>query len=82
MTLHGIRFRNEATNLFAIMARFNALSTPAVYVWGSPALREAVKDTVWRRVCPKRKTRVDFDHRGGKKQAHRREACISRGKIP
>ncbi|KAJ8414151.1 hypothetical protein AAFF_G00067490, partial [Aldrovandia affinis] len=56
MTLHGLEFRNEATNVFAIMARFNALSTPAVYVWGSPALREAVKDTVWRRVCPKRKT--------------------------
>ncbi|XP_036382162.1 trace amine-associated receptor 7e-like [Megalops cyprinoides] len=57
MTLYGLKFRNEATNLFAIMARFNALSTPAVYIWGSPALREAVKQTVWRRMCPKKKIR-------------------------
>ncbi|XP_035235327.1 trace amine-associated receptor 2-like [Anguilla anguilla] len=56
-TFRGIIFRNEATNLFAIMARFNALATPAVYVWGSPALREALKNTVWGRVCPKRKRR-------------------------
>ncbi|XP_061115475.1 trace amine-associated receptor 2-like [Conger conger] len=55
--LRAVRFRNEATNLFAIMARFNALTTPAVYVWGSPALREAVKRAVWGRVCPKRKRR-------------------------
>ncbi|KAM9495447.1 uncharacterized protein Hap1MRO34_018159 [Clarias gariepinus] len=48
----GLRFRNEATNAFAIMARFNALSTPALYIWGSPALRTAVWRTVWRRVCP------------------------------
>ncbi|MCI4381921.1 hypothetical protein PGIGA_G00257610 [Pangasianodon gigas] len=47
----GLRFRNEATNAFAIMARFNALSTPALYIWGSPALRTAVWSTVWRRVC-------------------------------
>ncbi|XP_036382165.1 G-protein coupled receptor 183-like [Megalops cyprinoides] len=53
LTLHGLKFRNEATNLFATMARFNALSTPAVYIWGSPALREAVKQTVWRRMCPR-----------------------------
>ncbi|XP_037535967.1 G-protein coupled receptor 183-like [Nematolebias whitei] len=45
----GLRFRNEATNLFAIMARLNALVTPAVYIWGSPALRRAVWRTVWRR---------------------------------
>lgn len=45
----GLRFRNEATNLFAIMARLNALVTPAVYLWGSPALRRAVWRTVWSR---------------------------------
>ncbi|XP_035235328.1 uncharacterized protein LOC118206591 [Anguilla anguilla] len=56
-TFRGVTFRNEATNLFAIMARFNALTTPAVYIWGSPALREALKNTVWGRVCPKRKRR-------------------------
>lgn len=47
----GLRFRNEATNVFAIMARFNALSTPALYIWGSPALHAAVKRTVWSKVC-------------------------------
>lgn len=47
----GLRFSNEATNVFASMARFNALSTPALYIWGSPALRAAVWNTVWRRVC-------------------------------
>lgn len=58
---NGLKFRNEATNLFAIMARMNALVTPAVYIWGSPALREAVWRTVWRtvwrRVCPRRRVR-------------------------
>ncbi|XP_028269784.1 olfactory receptor 4K17-like [Parambassis ranga] len=48
----GWTFRNEATNLFAIMARFNAVCTPAVYLWGSPALRKALMRTVWHRVCP------------------------------
>ncbi|XP_036382164.1 somatostatin receptor type 4-like [Megalops cyprinoides] len=57
MTFRGLKFRNEATNLFAIMARFNALSTPALYVWGSPALRESVKKIGWGRMCPKRKIR-------------------------
>ncbi|KAL3975560.1 T-complex protein 1 subunit alpha [Sarotherodon galilaeus] len=49
----GLNFRNEATNFFAIMARFNALFTPSVYIWGSPALREAAIKTVWGKVCPK-----------------------------
>ncbi|XP_049907639.1 kappa-type opioid receptor-like [Epinephelus moara] len=53
----GITFRNEATNLFAIMARLNAVCTPSVYIWGSPALREAVVRTVWGRVCPRCKAR-------------------------
>ncbi|KAM9743530.1 uncharacterized protein ACNS7B_011013 [Menidia menidia] len=47
----GLAFRNEATNLFAILARFNAVCTPSVYIWGSPALREATVKTVWGRVC-------------------------------
>ncbi|XP_035235326.1 G-protein coupled receptor 183-like [Anguilla rostrata] len=80
VTVHGIRFRNEATNLFAIMARFNALTTPAVYVWGSPALREAVKDTVWGRVCPTRKARSNIQHGGGEKR--RQKTRVSREKIP
>ncbi|KAM8759865.1 uncharacterized protein AB9X84_008134 [Acanthopagrus schlegelii] len=54
----GLIFRNEATNLFAIMARLNAVSTPAVYIWGSPALREATVRTVWGRVCPRCRRRV------------------------
>ncbi|XP_075955739.1 uncharacterized protein LOC142957673 [Anarhichas minor] len=49
----GLTFRNEATNLFAIMARFNAVCTPSVYIWGSPSLREALVRTVWGRVCPR-----------------------------
>lgn len=53
----GLVFRNEATNLFAILARFNALCTPSVYIWGSPALREAMLKTVWGRVCPRCKGR-------------------------
>lgn len=57
LTRDGLRFRNEATNLFAIMARLNALVTPAVYVWGSPALRGAVWRTVWRKVCHRRRPR-------------------------
>ncbi|XP_028312703.1 G-protein coupled receptor 15 [Gouania willdenowi] len=57
LTRKGLVFRNEATNLFAIMARLNALVTPAVYIWGSPALREAVWRTVWRRLCPRHRTR-------------------------
>ncbi|XP_057687411.1 G-protein coupled receptor 183-like [Corythoichthys intestinalis] len=60
LTRTGIRFRNEATNLFAIMARLNALVTPALYIWGSPALRGAVWRVVWRRVCPRRRARVDL----------------------
>ncbi|CAG07829.1 unnamed protein product [Tetraodon nigroviridis] len=52
LTRGGLRFRNEATNPFAIMARLNALVTPALYVWGSPSLRGAVRSTVWRRICP------------------------------
>lgn len=52
MTGGGLNFRNEGTNLFAIMARFNALFT-SVYIWGSPALREAAIKTVWGKVCPK-----------------------------
>ncbi|XP_076860754.1 uncharacterized protein LOC143513958 [Brachyhypopomus gauderio] len=51
LTNHGLRFRNEGTNVFAIMARFNALSTPALYIWASPALRAAVWTLVWGRVC-------------------------------
>ncbi|KAM3867834.1 uncharacterized protein ACN63O_007529 [Diretmus argenteus] len=53
----GLTFRNEATNLFAIMARLNAVCTPAVYVWGSPALREAMLRTVWGRMCPRGRKR-------------------------
>ncbi|KAM4616306.1 uncharacterized protein ACJ7VT_009221 [Polymixia lowei] len=57
LTREGLKFRNAATNFFAIMTRFNALVTPALYIWGSPALRVAVWRTVWRRVCPKRRVR-------------------------
>ncbi len=57
VTKNGLWFKNEATNIFAIMARFNALSTPALYIWGSPALRAAVWDSVWSNAFKRRKTR-------------------------
>lgn len=57
LTREGLRFRNEATNVFATMARLNALVTPAVYIWGSPALRRAVWRTVWWMFCPRRSAR-------------------------
>ncbi|KAM4579158.1 uncharacterized protein V3H82_008431 [Fundulus diaphanus] len=53
----GLTFRNDATNIFVTMARFNALCTPSVYIWGSPALREATVRTVWGRVCPRCRTK-------------------------
>ena len=46
----GVQFRNESTNPFAIMARLNAVATPAIYVWSSPALREAMM-RIWGRAC-------------------------------
>lgn len=57
LTGKGLRFRNEATNLFATMARLNALCTPALYIWGSPSLRTAVGKIVWYRFCPKLRER-------------------------
>nr|XP_040050528.1 C5a anaphylatoxin chemotactic receptor 1-like [Gasterosteus aculeatus aculeatus] len=68
LTQKGMRFRNEATNLFASMARLNALVTPSVYIWGSPALRGAVWRTVWRRVfCCRRRARIGFHLDGVRK---------------
>ncbi|KAJ8286206.1 hypothetical protein GJAV_G00035780 [Gymnothorax javanicus] len=67
--MHGLKFRNEATNLFAIMARFNALSTPVLYIWGSPALRKAVKNTVWGGGCKIRKARLDISSEQRGRQA-------------
>ncbi|XP_035380285.1 G-protein coupled receptor 183-like [Electrophorus electricus] len=49
---YGIHFRNEGTNLFAIMARFNAISTSALYLLGSPALRTAVLRVGWHKMLP------------------------------
>ncbi|XP_056134696.1 G-protein coupled receptor 183-like [Lampris incognitus] len=60
----GLRFRNEATNLFATMARLNALVTPALYIWGSPALRGVVWRVVWRRLCPLHRGRIGFNPNG------------------
>ncbi|TRY97054.1 hypothetical protein DNTS_001461 [Danionella cerebrum] len=58
VTKKGLYFQNEATNLFAIMARFNAITTPALYLWGSPALRAAVWKTTWSKIF-KKAIRVD-----------------------
>ncbi|XP_072553523.1 uncharacterized protein [Salminus brasiliensis] len=49
---YNLTFRNEATNVFAIMARLNALTTPAVYLWGSPSLRAVVWRAGWSKVLP------------------------------
>nr|XP_015221355.1 PREDICTED: allatostatin-A receptor-like [Lepisosteus oculatus] len=45
-------FRNYAGDPLSMMFRFTATCTPGLYIWGSPALREAVLKTVWGRVCP------------------------------
>ncbi|KAK5909637.1 hypothetical protein CesoFtcFv8_003548 [Champsocephalus esox] len=73
LTRKGMRFRNEATNLFAILARLNALVTPAVYIWGSPALREAVWKEVWRRLCPCRRVRIGFNVNDEQMMWHHKE---------
>ncbi len=83
VTKNGLRFKNEATNLFAIMARFNALSTPALYIWGSPALRAAVWNSVWSKVFKRRKTRfiwglnIRKGHGDGNKNVRREEKSIA-----
>ncbi|XP_069038441.1 G-protein coupled receptor 183-like [Lepisosteus oculatus] len=45
-------FKNSACDPLAMMIRLSATCTPGLYIWGSPALREAVLKTVWKRVCP------------------------------
>ncbi|XP_029960098.1 G-protein coupled receptor 183-like [Salarias fasciatus] len=46
-----ISFRNDAVNPLRILSRSNALCTPSLYLWGSPALRAAVWRTVWGKIC-------------------------------
>nr|XP_015221361.1 PREDICTED: G-protein coupled receptor 183-like [Lepisosteus oculatus] len=45
-------FTNNASDPLSMMIRFTSTCTPGLYIWGSPALREAVLKTVWGRVCP------------------------------
>nr|XP_015221353.1 PREDICTED: uncharacterized protein LOC107079712 [Lepisosteus oculatus] len=45
-------FRNNANDPLGLLVRFTATSTPGLYIWGSPALKESVLKTVWGRVCP------------------------------
>ncbi|XP_069038431.1 trace amine-associated receptor 7g-like [Lepisosteus oculatus] len=52
LTRSSYMFRNNASDPLAMMVRFTATCTPGLYIWGSPALREAVLKTVWGRVCP------------------------------
>ncbi|XP_015221360.2 sphingosine 1-phosphate receptor 3-like [Lepisosteus oculatus] len=52
MTRSRYVFNNNASDPFSMMIRFSATCTPGLYIWGSPALREAVMKTVWGRVCP------------------------------
>ncbi|XP_043074770.1 uncharacterized protein LOC122324437 [Puntigrus tetrazona] len=60
---YGIYFKNDGSNPFLIMARFNALSTSGLYVWGSPALRTAVWLIGWYKIFP-RCTRRSNVHNG------------------
>lgn len=60
----GLTFRNDASNAFGSLARLNAVCTPSVYLWGSPALRRAAVRTVWARLCPRRKARYEARRRG------------------
>nr|XP_015221362.1 PREDICTED: G-protein coupled receptor 183-like [Lepisosteus oculatus] len=52
MTRSRYIFKNNASDPLSMMIRFTATSTPGLYIWGSPALREVVLKTVWGRVCP------------------------------
>uniref|UniRef100_W5M267 G-protein coupled receptors family 1 profile domain-containing protein n=1 Tax=Lepisosteus oculatus TaxID=7918 RepID=W5M267_LEPOC len=52
MTRSRYMFKNNASDPLAMMIRFTSTCTPGLYIWGSPALREAVLKTVWGRVCP------------------------------
>nr|XP_046243948.1 uncharacterized protein LOC124058576 isoform X2 [Scatophagus argus] len=53
----------SATRALRLQNRMNAVCTPAVYLWGSPALREATVRTVWGRVCPRCRRRLGSCHR-------------------
>ncbi|XP_069038429.1 G-protein coupled receptor 183-like [Lepisosteus oculatus] len=52
MTRSRYMFNNNASDPLHMMIRFTSASNPGLYIWGSPALREAVLKTVWGRVCP------------------------------
>ncbi|XP_069038438.1 G-protein coupled receptor 183-like [Lepisosteus oculatus] len=52
MTGSRYMFTNTASDPLGLMIRFTSTCTPGLYIWGSPALREAVLKTVWGRVCP------------------------------
>ena len=56
-TLTGLSVYYRTTNLFAFMARLIALTTVALYFWGSSALRTAVIRVVWFKVFAKRTVR-------------------------
>ncbi|XP_015221343.1 allatostatin-A receptor-like [Lepisosteus oculatus] len=52
LTRSSYIFTNNASDPLSMMIRLSATCTPGLYIWGSPALREAVLKTVWGRVCP------------------------------
>ncbi|XP_052441674.1 melatonin receptor type 1B-B-like [Carassius gibelio] len=54
---YGIYSKSDGTNPFLILARFNALSTSGLYIWGSPSLRTAVWRIGWYKVLPQCKRR-------------------------
>ncbi|XP_069038439.1 G-protein coupled receptor 15-like [Lepisosteus oculatus] len=60
MTGSRYMFKNNASDPLGLMIRFTSTCTPGLYIWGSPALREAVLKTVWGRVCPPPRIRYEL----------------------
>ncbi|XP_069038434.1 somatostatin receptor type 5-like [Lepisosteus oculatus] len=54
----GYLFKNNANDPLAMMLRFTSTCTPGLYIWGSPALREAVLKTVLGIICPPLRKRI------------------------
>ncbi|MBN3311670.1 GP183 protein, partial [Atractosteus spatula] len=52
MTGSRYMFTNNASDPLGMVIRLTSTCTPGLYIWGSPALREAVLKTVWGRLCP------------------------------
>ncbi|KAM4745883.1 uncharacterized protein FYW61_016049 [Anableps anableps] len=56
-----IIFKNEAHDPLTILSRTNALCTPCLYLWASPALRAAAWKTVWRTLTLSGRSRHNYN---------------------